>query len=103
MSNTGKFPKVKLLFEANKTLQKLKSRTGSITFPQLGKPSDLNIVWYADATYASLEDGSSQDGFIIFVYGTMNRVAPIAGHHKKLTEQQSLSLRDSCTLWSSRH
>ena len=40
MSNTGKFPKVKLLFEANKAWQKLKSRTGSITFPQLGKPSD---------------------------------------------------------------
>ena len=35
MSKTGKFPKVKLLFETNKALQKWKSRTGSITFPQL--------------------------------------------------------------------
>ncbi len=38
-SNTGKFPKVKLLFEGNKTLQKLKSRTGFITFLLLGRPS----------------------------------------------------------------
>ena len=84
MSNTGKSPKVKLLFEANKSLQKLKARTGSITFPQLGKPSALNIVCYADATYASLEDGSSQGGFIIFVCGTMNRMAPICWSSKKL-------------------
>ena len=70
-------PKVKLLFEANKAVQKLKSRTGSIIFPQLRRPSDMNIVCYADATYASLEDGSSQDGFIIFVCSTTNRMAPI--------------------------
>ena len=51
VSNIGKFPKVKLLFEANKALQKLKSRTGSITFHQLGRSSDMNIVCYPDATY----------------------------------------------------
>ena len=78
MSNTGKFAKVKLLFKANKALKKLKSRTGSITFPpQLGKSSDLNIVCYADETYACLEDGSSQGGFNIFVCGATNRMAPI--------------------------
>ena len=75
---TGNFPKVKLLFEANKALQKLKSRTDSITIPQLGRPSDLNIVCYADTTYASLDDGSSQGDFIIFV------VAPICRSSKKL-------------------
>ena len=77
MSNTGKFPKVKLLFEANKARQKLKSRTGSMTFPQLRRLSDLNIVCYTDATYISLEDGSSQVGFIIFVCGMTNRMVPI--------------------------
>ena len=63
MSNYGKFPKVKLLFEANTALQKLKLRTDSITLSQLGRPSDLNIVCNADVTYASLEDGD----FINFV------------------------------------
>ena len=83
MSNTGKFPKMKLLFEANKAQQKSKSRTGSITFPQVGRLTDLNIVCYEDATYASLEDGSSQGGFIIFVSDTMNRMAPLCWSSKK--------------------
>ena len=50
MSNTVKFPKVKLLFEANKALQKLKSRTGSITFPQLGRPMQIQPIqaWKMD-------------------------------------------------------
>ena len=59
MSNTGKSPKVKLLFKVNKSLQKLKSKTDSIFFPQLGKPVGPSIVSYADAIYASIEDGSS--------------------------------------------
>ena len=33
MNNAGKFPKGKLLFEANKVLQKLKSRTYPLNFP----------------------------------------------------------------------
>ena len=77
MSNTGKFPKVKLLLEAKKALQKLKARTDSINIPQLGRPSYLNIVCYANTTYASLENGSSQDGFMIFVCGMMNRMLVI--------------------------
>ena len=84
--NPGKFPKVKLLFKAIKTLQKLKSRTGSKNFPQLERPSDLNIVGYADVTNASLEDGSSQGDFIIFVCSTTNRMAPICWSSKNLTE-----------------
>ena len=86
MSNTGKFPKVKLLFKANKAQQKLKSRTVSITFPRLGRISDLNIFCYADATYASLEDGSSQGGFIILVCCTMKRMSPICWLLKKLDQ-----------------
>ena len=86
MSNTGKFPKMKLIFEANKALKTLKSRIGSITFPPFRRPSDLNIVYYANATYASLEDGSSQVGFIIFVCGTMNRMTLICWSSKKLDQ-----------------
>ena len=66
MSNTRKFLKVKLFFKANKALQKLKSKTGSITFPQLERPSNSNIVCNADTTYTILEDGSSQGGFYNF-------------------------------------
>ena len=84
MRNTGKVPKLKLLFEAIKSLKKLKSRISSITFLRLGKPSDLNIVCYADATYVSLEDESTRGGFIIFVSGTTSRMASICWSSKKL-------------------
>ena len=67
MNNTGKSQQVKLLFEANKSLVKLKSITSSICSSQLEKPAGPNIVCYSGATYAFLEDGSWLNGFIIFV------------------------------------
>ena len=84
ISNAGKHPKVKLLSEANKVLIKLKSKTGSIYFPNLGKPSDLKVLCYSDATYASLEDGSSQGGFVILVQGVGDKLAPICWSSKRL-------------------
>ena len=38
-----------------------------VYIPQLERLSGLNIVCYADVTNASLQDGSSQGGFNIFV------------------------------------
>ena len=87
MSNIGKFPKLKLLFKDNKAQQKLKSTTGSITFPHVGRSSDLIIIYYADATYASLEDGSSLGDFIIFVCGMTNIMTPIFWSSKKLDQE----------------
>ena len=59
-----------------KALSKLKSKKGSITFPKLGKPSDLHILCYTDASYPSLEDGSSQGGFVVFIGGSTDKMAP---------------------------
>ena len=75
MSNTEKYLKVRLLFETNKFLLEWKSKTCSLSFPQWGKPADLKIVGYSDVTYASLEDVYLQGGFMIFVFGRMNRMA----------------------------
>ena len=74
---------MKFLFEANKSLLKLKSKTDSISFLQLEKPASLNIVFFSDANYASLEDGTSQGGFY-HLCGRMNRIAPIYWSSKKL-------------------
>ena len=74
---------MKALLDANKTLLKVQSRKSGISFPHLGKPENLSITAYCDATYASLEDGSSQGGYIIFVVGD-ERVAPISWQSKKL-------------------
>ena len=82
MSNIGKSLKMKLSLEANKSL-KLKSKTGSISFPLLGKSVGWNIVCYSSATYVSLEDESPPGGLIIFACGRMNRMAPICWSSKK--------------------
>ena len=74
---------MKKIIEANKVLAKLKANKGSITFPKISKSSELNVIVYSDATYASLDDGSSQGGFIIFV-GYEEKLAPICWSSKKL-------------------
>ena len=84
MSNTGKHPTVKMVHEANKALSKLKSQNVSLLFPDLGDPRRLKILAYSDATYASLEDGSSQGGVLVFVQGENEKVAPISWQSKKL-------------------
>ena len=49
----------------------------SLQFPTLGDEKNLSVVVYADATHASLEDGSSQGGHIVFLKGGNNKVVPI--------------------------
>ena len=99
ISNTGKSPKVKLLFKANKTLLKLDSTIGSIWFPQLG----LNIVCYSDAIDACLEDRSSPSGFIIFVWGKYKRIDSYMLVIKKTwqSNKDSINLKGSCIQWGS--
>ena len=65
MSNTGKHPNIKMIHEANKAVTKLKSKNLSLNFPNLGDPNKLKVIAYSDATYASLEGGSSQGGLVI--------------------------------------
>ena len=66
ISNVGKHPKVSLLFEANKALSKLKKDRVTLKFPCLGDSTKLSVAVFSDATYASMEDGSSQGGHIVF-------------------------------------
>ena len=84
MSNTGKHPTIKMIHEANKAITKLKSKKVSLKFPKLGKPENLKILAFSDATYASLEDGSSQGGQILLIQGENNKVVPISWRSKKL-------------------
>ena len=84
VSNVGKHPKVNNLVEANLALQKLKSKKGHIKFYNLGNPNQLKVVCYSDATYASLPDGSSQGGFIVFVQGSNGQISPLCWSSKKL-------------------
>ena len=55
-----------------------------LKIPNLGDPKNFKILAYSDATYASLEDGSSQGGQILLIQGEDNVVAPISWQSKKL-------------------
>ena len=56
-----------MIKEANKAVAKLKSRSVNITFKNIGRPKGLKVKVYTDATHASLEDGSSQGAFVVFL------------------------------------
>ena len=84
MSNTGKHPKVNMLLEANKALSKLKKDRVKLKFPSLGDFRNLSVSVYSDATYASMDDGSSQGGHIVFLKGGNNKVIPISWQSKRL-------------------
>lgn len=56
----------------------------AIKFPNLGETKDLKVLAFPDATYGSLEDGSSQGAFMIFVTGKNDLIAPICWQSKKL-------------------
>ena len=58
--------KVEDLVDANKALKKLKNERLVIAFPNLGNLTDLRVAVFADASYANLPNGASQEGFIIF-------------------------------------
>ena len=84
VSNVGKQPNVSTVLEANNSLSKLKAKQGHIFFPNLGNPKYFKIICYSDATYASLPDGSSQGGYIVFVKGANGQLAPICWSSRKL-------------------
>ena len=85
MSNQGKNPTVKKTIEANKAVRNLKNTNDvCIKFPSLGDPADIRVVAYGDGTHASLADGSSQGGFMVFLSGGNDNVAPVIWQSKKL-------------------
>ena len=84
MSNTGKQPRVAMMLQANKALSKLKKDRVQLKFPSLGDYRKLSVSVFSDATYASMDDGSSQGGHIVFLRGVNNKVVPISWQSKRL-------------------
>jgi hypothetical protein len=83
VSNTGKHPTVHSIVAANKTVKKLKNSTLRMVFPNLGNPSQIRVVAYADASHANLPSGGSQGGTLVLLEGN-GKVAPIIWMSKKL-------------------
>ena len=71
--------KVSDLIHANKFLSRIKSDQVSIKLFDIGNTDNMKLIAYHDASYANLQDGGSQGGFIIFVTDQNDfRPSPIA-------------------------
>ena len=84
MTNAGKQATIKVIHDANKAVVKVKAQRVAMKFPSLGDARGLKIKAFSDATYASLVDGSSQGGYIIFVEGTNKKAVAVSWQSKKL-------------------
>ena len=96
MSNTGKSPELKMIKQANCALRKMKNKELTLHFPPLNLNDKFEIVVYSDATYASLNDGSSQGTHIVFLKGASGNVCPIAWQSKKLNRVTKSPLASEC-------
>ena len=83
MSNAGKSPTVRNLLEVNKAVEKMQKDNLNIRFCGIESLDEIKVVTYSDATYASLEDGSSQGGYIVGIQGKLGLI-PISWQSRKL-------------------
>ena len=83
MSNAGKSSKIKNVLEANKAVAKMKRKDLTLKYCGIEEAKDIELICYADATHASLEDGSSQGAYIVAAKGTKGLI-PLSWQSKKL-------------------
>jgi hypothetical protein len=83
MSNAGSKARVRNVLEANKAVMKLKRKDLSLKFCGMTNTKQIELECYADATHASLEDGSSQGAYIVAVKGKLGLI-PLSWQSKKL-------------------
>ena len=74
------------LIVANKNIQKLKSEKVVLQYPNLGNVELCSIICFIDAAFANLKNGSSQGGFIIFLYKSDKNYAPILWKSRKIQQ-----------------
>ena len=73
------------LLHANKFLFRMKSDQVSIKLFDIGNTEKMRLIAYHDASYANLQDGGSQGGFIVFVTDQNEcKTSPIAWQSRKL-------------------
>ena len=70
--------------QVNKHIKKAKKEKSQIAIPNLGCLSELSIIGYSDTSFANLDDGRSQGGYIIFVVGKNGKHFPLHWQPKRI-------------------
>ena len=60
-----------------KHIKKAKKEKSQVVILNLGCLSELSIIGYSDASFAKLDDGGSQGGYIIFIVGKNGKYFPL--------------------------
>ena len=76
--------KMECFRQVNKNIKKAKMEKSQIFIPSLESLRDLSIVGYSDASFANLDDGGSQGGYIIFVVGRNGNYFPLHWQSKRI-------------------
>ncbi|KAG1681910.1 Retrovirus-related Pol polyprotein from transposon RE2 [Nymphon striatum] len=85
LSTLGELSETKLQSKLNKVIRKAKNNLYRIKYPSLGSLENIELILYADASYANLSDRvSSAGGYVIFLRGQNGNMCPISWSAKKI-------------------
>ena len=91
--------RVECFRQVNKHIKKAKKEKPQVVIPNLGCLSELLIIGYSDASFANLDDGGSQGGYIIFVVGKNGNIFHFTGNPKESEESSKAHKLPKLWLW----
>ena len=91
--------------EANKLLKKLKLQQYEISIPNIGNIVEASLVVFSDASHKILADGNSQGGFIVFLKGVNEKLAPLVwtSHRLKRVVKSAMAAETMALLEAAEH
>ena len=74
------------LKQANKVLKNVINLKVILTFPQMQNLDECSLATYSDSSYNDVDNGGSQEGFIIFLSDRTRRLFPIMWQSKRIRQ-----------------
>ena len=74
------------LKQAIKVLKNVINLKAILTFPQMQNLDECSLATYSDSSYNDVDNGGSQEGFIIFLSDRTRRLSPIMWQSKRIRQ-----------------
>ena len=74
------------LKQSNKVLKNVINLKVILTFPQMQNLDECSLATYSDSSYNDVDNGGSQEGFIIFLSDKTGRLSPIMWQSKRIRQ-----------------